>query len=129
MQTVGKHAQFPADDKMEAWIDPRSWNGLHSHLDPELAERIVTGSTPEKNIASLRRFVVKPTRFGNMFLAGDAAHIVAPAGAKGLHLAASDMKCLANAFTRFYAEENAAGIDSGSQRALACIWKAERAPG
>ncbi|WP_394787468.1 4-hydroxybenzoate 3-monooxygenase [Rhodoferax sp.] len=120
------YVQCPMDDKVEAWSDQRFWDELRSRLDPELAERIVTGPTLEKSIAPLRSFVTEPMRFGRMFLAGDAAHIVPPTGAKGLNLAASDVKYLSSAFIEFYAEKSAAGIDTYSQRALARIWKAER---
>ncbi|SDP81055.1 p-hydroxybenzoate 3-monooxygenase [Rhodoferax sp. OV413] len=120
------YVQCPLDDKVEAWSDQRFWDELRSRLDPELAERIVTGPTLEKSIAPLRSFVAEPMRFGRMFLAGDAAHIVPPTGAKGLNLAASDVKYLSSAFIEFYAEKSAAGIDTYSQRALARIWKAER---
>jgi p-hydroxybenzoate 3-monooxygenase len=120
------YVQCPLDDKVEAWSDQRFWDELRSRLDPELAERIVTGPTLEKSIAPLRSFVAEPMRFGRMFLAGDAAHIVPPTGAKGLNLAASDVKYLSGALIEFYAEKSAAGIDTYSQRALARIWKAER---
>ena len=120
------YVQCPMDDKVEAWSDQRFWDELRSRLDPELAERIVTGPTLEKSIAPLRSFVAEPMRFGRMFLAGDAAHIVPPTGAKGLNLAASDVKYLSGALIEFYAEKSAAGIDTYSQRALARIWKAER---
>ena len=120
------YVQCPVDDKVEAWSDQRFWGELRSRLDPELAERIVTGPTLEKSIAPLRSFVAEPMRFGRMFLAGDAAHIVPPTGAKGLNLAASDVKYLSGALIEFYAERSAAGIDTYSQRALARIWKAER---
>nr|WP_315225566.1 4-hydroxybenzoate 3-monooxygenase [uncultured Albidiferax sp.] len=120
------YVQCPLDDKVEAWSDQRFWDELRSRLDPELAERIVTGPTLEKSIAPLRSFVAEPMRFGRMFLAGDAAHIVPPTGAKGLNLAASDVKYLSTALIEFYTEKSAAGIDTYSQRALARIWKAER---
>jgi p-hydroxybenzoate 3-monooxygenase len=120
------YVQCPLTDKAEDWSDQRFWDELRSRLDPELAERIVTGPTIEKSIAPLRSFVAEPMRFGRMFLAGDAAHIVPPTGAKGLNLAASDVKYLSSAFIEFYAEKSAAGIDTYSQRALARIWKAER---
>nr|WP_315427404.1 4-hydroxybenzoate 3-monooxygenase [uncultured Albidiferax sp.] len=120
------YVQCPLDDKVDAWSDQRFWDELRSRLDPDLAERIVTGPTLEKSIAPLRSFVAEPMRFGRMFLAGDAAHIVPPTGAKGLNLAASDVKYLSSAFIEFYAEKSASGIDTYSQRALARIWKAER---
>jgi p-hydroxybenzoate 3-monooxygenase len=111
---------------VDAWSDQRFWDELRARLDPELAERIITGPSIEKSIAPLRSFVAEPMRFGRLFLAGDAAHIVPPTGAKGLNLAASDVKYLSSALIEFYAEKSAAGIDTYSQRALARIWKAER---
>ena len=120
------YVQCPVNDTVEAWSDQRFWDELRSRLDPELAERIVTGPTLEKSIAPLRSFVAEPMRFGRMFLAGDAAHIVPPTGAKGLNLAASDVKYLSDALIEFYGETSPAGINTYSQRALARIWKAER---
>jgi p-hydroxybenzoate 3-monooxygenase len=91
-----------------------------------MAERMVTGASIEKSIAPLRSFVAEPMRFGRLFLAGDAAHIVPPTGAKGLNLAASDVKYLSSAFIEFFKDKSTAGIDHYSQRALARIWRAER---
>lgn len=120
------YVQCPLEDKVEEWSDQRFWDELRSRLDPELAAKIVTGPSIEKSIAPLRSFVAEPMRFGRLFLAGDAAHIVPPTGAKGLNLAATDVKYLAGAFIEHYVEKSAAGIDSYSQRALRRIWKAER---
>jgi p-hydroxybenzoate 3-monooxygenase len=120
------YVQCPLDDKLEAWSDSRFWDELKRRLDPELAERIVTGPSIEKSIAPLRSFVAEPMRFGSLFLAGDAAHIVPPTGAKGLNLAATDVKYLSSAFIEHYAEKSDAGINTYSQRALKRIWKAER---
>jgi p-hydroxybenzoate 3-monooxygenase len=83
------YVQCPLDDKVEAWSDQRFWDELRAGWTPRLAERIVTGPSIEKSIAPLRSFVAEPMRFGRLFLAGDAAHIVPPTGAKGLNLAAS----------------------------------------
>ncbi len=99
---------------------------LRRRLDPEAAERVVTGPSIEKSVAPLRSFVAEPLRFGRLFLAGDAAHIVPPTGAKGLNLAAGDAFYLADALREFYAERSTAGIDAYSARALARIWKTER---
>ncbi|MEY4713028.1 MAG: hypothetical protein RIS88_2478 [Pseudomonadota bacterium] len=120
------YVQCPLTDKVEDWSDPRFWDELRSRLDPELAERIVTGPSIEKSIAPLRSFVAEPMRFGRLFLAGDAAHIVPPTGAKGLNLAATDVKYLSGAFIEYFRERSAAGIDTYSQRCLRRIWKAER---
>ena len=120
------YVQCPMTDKVEQWSDDIFWDELRKRLDPELAERIVTGPSIEKSIAPLRSFVAEPMRFGRLFLAGDAAHIVPPTGAKGLNLAASDVKYLSDAFIDFYLEKSDAGINGYSQRALARVWKAER---
>ena len=120
------YVQCPLDDHVTDWSDERFWDELRSRLDPELAERIVTGPSIEKSIAPLRSFVAEPMRFGRLFLAGDAAHIVPPTGAKGLNLAASDVKYLADGFIGYYRDKSTSGIDSYSQRALGRIWKAER---
>ena len=120
------YIQCPMTDKVEQWSDAAFWDELRKRLDPELAERITTGPSIEKSIAPLRSFVAEPMRFGRLFLAGDAAHIVPPTGAKGLNLAASDVKYLSDAFIDFYLEKSSTGIDGYSQRALARVWKAER---
>jgi p-hydroxybenzoate 3-monooxygenase len=120
------YVQCPLDDKVEAWTDQRFWDELRRRLDPELAERIVTGPSIEKSIAPLRSFVAEPMRFGRLFLAGDAAHIVPPTGAKGLNLAASDVKYLSSALAEHYGERSDAGLDHYSGRALQRVWKASR---
>lgn len=120
------YVQCPIEDKVEAWSDDRFWDELRRRLDPEMAERMVTGPSIEKSIAPLRSFVAEPMRFGRLFLAGDAAHIVPPTGAKGLNLAASDVKYLSNALVEYYLERTSAGIDDYSRKALARVWRAER---
>jgi p-hydroxybenzoate 3-monooxygenase len=120
------YVQCAADDTVEQWSDARFWHELKSRLDPELASRIITGPSIEKSIAPLRSFVAEPMRFGQLFLAGDAAHIVPPTGAKGLNLAASDVKYLCDALVEFYQEQSPAGLEGYSARALLRIWKAER---
>jgi p-hydroxybenzoate 3-monooxygenase len=120
------YVQCSLDQKAEDWTDAMFWDELRRRLDPEAAETIVTGPSIEKSIAPLRSFVAEPLRFGRLFLAGDAGHIVPPTGAKGLNLAASDVRFLARAFVEYYKERNEAGIDHYSERALRRIWKAER---
>lgn len=120
------YVQCPLSDKVQDWSDQRFWDELRKRLDPEMAERMVIGASIEKSIAPLRSFVAEPMRFGRLFLAGDAAHIVPPTGAKGLNLAASDVKYLSSAFIEYFKEKSSAGIDHYSQRALARIWRAER---
>jgi p-hydroxybenzoate 3-monooxygenase len=120
------YVQVPASDKVETWSDERFWDELRRRVDAETADNLVTGPSIEKSIAPLRSFVAEPLRFGRLFLAGDAAHIVPPTGAKGLNLAASDVGVLAEALIEFYAERSKAGIDGYSARVLSRIWKAER---
>jgi len=120
------YVQCPLDDKVEAWSDAMFWDELRRRLDREAAETIVTGPSIEKSIAPLRSFVAEPMRFGRLFLAGDAAHIVPPTGAKGLNLAAGDVGLLAQALTEHYREKSDAGIDHYSARSLRRVWRAER---
>jgi p-hydroxybenzoate 3-monooxygenase len=120
------YLQCPLDDHIDQWPDHRFWDELKRRLDSEAAEKLVTGPSIEKSIAPLRSFVAEPMRFGRMFLAGDAAHIVPPTGAKGLNLAASDAHYLAVALREHYDEKSAAGLDHYSEKALARVWKAVR---
>jgi len=120
------YLQVPLTDKVEAWSDAAFWQELRLRLDPEARETLVTGPSIEKSIAPLRSFVTEPMRFGRLFLAGDAAHIVPPTGAKGLNLAATDVKYLSMAFIEYYLERSSAGVDHYSQRCLQRIWKGER---
>jgi p-hydroxybenzoate 3-monooxygenase len=120
------YIQCRLDDNIEDWPDMRFWDELKLRLDRNAAERIATGRSIEKSIAPLRSFVAEPMRFGRLFLAGDAAHIVPPTGAKGLNLAASDVHYLSQAFAEFYDSRTTAGLDGYSERALARIWQAER---
>ena len=120
------YVQCPLDDHIDQWPDARFWDELKRRLDPAAVADLVTGPSIEKSIAPLRSFVAEPMRFGRIFLAGDAAHIVPPTGAKGLNLAASDVLYLSHAFREFYDEKSAAGIDGYSATALARVWKAVR---
>lgn len=120
------YLQVPLTDKIEDWSDERFWDELKTRLGPERAAKLVTGPSIEKSIAPLRSFVAEPMRHHNLFLAGDAAHIVPPTGAKGLNLAASDVLYLSDAFIDFYQNNSRAGIESYSERALKRIWGAER---
>jgi p-hydroxybenzoate 3-monooxygenase len=120
------YVQCGQDERVDDWSDARFWDELRRRLDPETAEALVTGPSIEKSIAPLRSFVAEPIRFGRLFLAGDAAHIVPPTGAKGLNLAASDVHYLSQALIEHFIEGSPAGLDGYSARALARIWKAER---
>lgn len=120
------YVQVPEGEKTENWSDQRFWDELRSRINPDAAERMKIGPSIEKSIAPLRSFVAEPLRFGSLFLAGDAAHIVPPTGAKGLNLAISDVTMLGDALIEFYVERSKAGLDAYSTKALARIWKAER---
>ncbi len=120
------YLQVSLTDKVEQWSDDAFWQELRLRLDPEAREHLVTGPSIEKSIAPLRSFVTEPMRFGTLFLAGDAAHIVPPTGAKGLNLAATDVKYLSDALIEACVENSHAGIDHYSTRCLARIWRAER---
>ena len=122
------YVQCSLNDAVEDWSDERFWNELKSRLDPESAAKLQTGPSIEKGIAPLRSFVAEPMKFGNLFLAGDAAHIVPPAGAKGLNLAASDIHYLSETLTEHYSSQrkDASILTQYSTRALARVWKTER---
>jgi len=120
------YLQCPLDTDAADWSDERFWDELRRRLDPEIAEAMQTGPSIEKSVAPLRSFVAEPLRFGTLFLAGDAAHIVPPTGAKGLNLAASDVRYLAEGLIGHFRERSQAGLEHYSARALARIWKAER---
>jgi p-hydroxybenzoate 3-monooxygenase len=120
------YLQCSLTDKIENWSDDAFWDELAKRLDEPGRQNLVRGPSIEKSIAPLRSFVAEPMRFGSLFLAGDAAHIVPPTGAKGLNLAATDVKYLSTALIEHFQEKSNAGIDTYSQRCLARIWKAER---
>ncbi len=120
------YIQCDIDEKLEDWSDERFWDELCLRLGPEVGARVVRGPSFEKSIAPLRSFVAEPMRWNRLFLAGDAAHIVPPTGAKGMNLAVSDVAILAEAFVEHYTENSDAGIDNYSSRALARVWKAVR---
>jgi p-hydroxybenzoate 3-monooxygenase len=120
------YLQVPLTDHLDQWPDEAFWDELRNRLDPDARDHLVTGPSIEKSIAPLRSFVAEPMRFGTLFLAGDAAHIVPPTGAKGLNLAATDVKFLSDALIEACIEKSHAGIDHYSKRCLARIWRAER---
>jgi len=120
------YLQVPLTDQLDQWPDEAFWDELRNRLDPDARDHLVTGPSIEKSIAPLRSFVAEPMRFGTLFLAGDAAHIVPPTGAKGLNLAATDVKFLSDALIEACIEKSQSGIDHYSARCLARIWRAER---
>jgi p-hydroxybenzoate 3-monooxygenase len=120
------YLQCRLDDQVDDWSDDRFYDELRRRLDAEAVGRLHPGKSIEKSIAPLRSFVAEPMRYGNLFLAGDAAHIVPPTGAKGLNLAASDVYYLWQALAEYYKDGSRSGIDAYSHRALRRVWKAER---
>ena len=120
------YLQVALTENVEDWSDERFWNELKSRMLPEDAKNVVMGTSLEKSIAPLRSFVTEPMRYKKLFLAGDAAHIVPPTGAKGLNLAASDVMYLADAFEDYYHNQSEAGIAGYSERCLKRVWGAER---
>ncbi len=119
------YVQCPLTDTIEDWPDDRFWSELYARIPPDQAARIETGPSVEKSIAPLRSFVAEPMRHGNLFLAGDAAHIVPPTGAKGLNLAVSDVRYLARALREHYNGDDRY-LDGYSDLALRRVWGAVR---
>jgi p-hydroxybenzoate 3-monooxygenase len=120
------YIQVPADEDVEAWSDDRIWSELHTRLARDDGWILREGPMLEKAIAPLRSFVAEPMRHGRLFLAGDAAHIVPPTGAKGLNLAVADVTVLARALADFYATAGEAGLDAYSDTCLRRVWQGER---
>ncbi len=120
------YVQCAVDEDLNEWPDDRFWDELKARLPEEAARAIVTGPSVEKSIAPLRSIVAEPMRYRRLFLAGDAAHIVPPTGAKGLNLAASDVYFLSRGLIDYYKKGDEAGLESYSEKALRRIWKAER---
>lgn len=118
------YLQAPASDRPEDWSDDRYWETLLRRFPEDLASRIQTGPTIEKSMAPLRSFVSEPLRWGRLFLAGDAGHIVPPTGAKGLNLAFSDVFYLSRALRAHYQERSDHYLDRYSEMALRRIWAA-----
>jgi p-hydroxybenzoate 3-monooxygenase len=120
------YLQCSLSENVDEWPDERFWAELRRRLDKSAAAALVTGPSLEKSIAPLRSFVAEPMRFGHLFLAGDAAHIVPPTGAKGLNLAASDVRYLSRALIDHYRTGSTSELDAYSAKALRRVWKAER---
>jgi p-hydroxybenzoate 3-monooxygenase len=120
------YVQCGEDDTVDAWPDDRFWAELSARLPASVARRLITGPSIEKSTTPLRSFVAEPLRYGRLFLAGDAGHIVPPTGAKGLNLAMSDVRYLFEALDEALRGRSTTGLDSYSDRALARVWKAVR---
>lgn len=120
------YIDVPLTEKIEDWSDDRVWDELATRLGPDAAAHMTRGPSIEKSIAPLRSFVFEPMQHGSLFLAGDAAHIVPPTGAKGLNLAASDVSYLSDALIGYFKRNDADGVAGYSTKALARVWKSER---
>lgn len=120
------YIQCDRDEKLEDWPDDRLWDELKQRLGPDVAPHVTTGPALEKSITGLHSFVCLPMRHGRLFLAGDAAHIVPPTGAKGLNLAASDIHYLSRALVSHYARNDSTLLGAYSDQASTRVWKAER---
>jgi p-hydroxybenzoate 3-monooxygenase len=120
------YIQCALDERIEDWPDARIWDELELRLGSDPPPRITRGPSIEKSVAPLRSFVSTPMQHGRLFLAGDAAHIVPPTGAKGLNLAASDVHYLCRALTAHYGKHDDELLAAYSDTALARVWKAER---
>lgn len=120
------YVQVPLEDKIEDWPDARFWDELKARIPQHTAEKLVTGPSIEKSIAPLHSSVSEPMRYGRLFLAGDAAHIVPPTGAKGLNLATGDVSILFRVLLKVFKENRTDLLDKYSELALHRVWKAER---
>jgi p-hydroxybenzoate 3-monooxygenase len=120
------YIQVPLTDRVEDWSDEAFWSELKRRLPKSAADTLITGPSIEKSIAPLRSFVCEPMQYGNLFLVGDAAHIVPPTGAKGLNLAASDVATLYKIMTRVYHHNDKSCIEQYSRIALRRVWHGER---
>jgi p-hydroxybenzoate 3-monooxygenase len=120
------YVQCPLEDKVEQWPDSRFWDELRARLPERYARQLVSGPSLEKSIVPLRSFVTEPMQFGRLYLVGDAAHIVPPTGAKGLNLAAADVRVLARGLVEFYRAGSPTLLEEYSARALRRVWKATR---
>src|SRR5580704_12417565 len=120
------YIQCDLGDSVDAWPDERFWQEFKARCPIDMAEAIVTGPSIEKSIAPLRSFVSEPMRYGKLFLAGDAAHIVPPTGAKGLNLAISDVFYLSRALSEVYRTGNTHYLENYSAMALRRVWSSAR---
>ncbi len=120
------YLQCPPDDKAENWSDDRIWSELRTRLDVPDRPPVVEGKITQKSVTAMKNFVIEPMQFGQLFMAGDAAHIVPPTGAKGLNSAMADISVLAPAFIDFYKTGKRDRLDRYSTTALARVWQVQR---
>jgi p-hydroxybenzoate 3-monooxygenase len=119
------YLQCPPDDHAKNWSDDRIWSELHARLDLPGGPKLNEGRIVQKGVAAMRSYLAEPMRYGRLFLAGDAAHIVPPTGAKGLNLAIRDVHALADALVRWYGANDRSGLDHYSETCLRRVWRAE----
>jgi len=120
------YIQCSTDDSADNWSDEQFWDELEHRIGAETAKHLQRGPSIEKSIAPLRSFVAEPMRYGNLFLAGDAAHIVPPTGAKGLNLAIADVLVLSKGLIEYFKNSNSNYLDRYSESVLKRVWKVER---
>src|SRR5229473_386732 len=125
-QVTRLYLQVAPDEDLAAWPDERIWQELHARLETDSGWSLREGPILERGVTGMRSFVVEPMQHGRLFLAGDAAHIVPPTGAKGLNLAAADVRILARAFVDFYASGYSRLLDRYSEICLRRVWKVQR---
>src|SRR5580704_10435223 len=125
-QLTRLYLQCEPDEQIEAWPDARIWEELHRRFATRDGWKLNEGTITQKGVTEMRSFVVEPMQHGNLFLAGDAAHIVPPTGAKGLNLAVADVQVLARALRAYYKTGSTELFDSYSATCLSRIWKGER---
>ena len=120
------YLQCAPDEDLSRWPDERIWAELHKRLEDVAGPKVNEGPILQKGVTPMRSYVVEPMRHGRLFLAGDAAHIVPPTGAKGMNLAVADIRVLAKAFADHYAHAASDGLDRYSDTCLRRVWKAQR---
>ena len=120
------YVQVSLEDSVEQWSDARFWDELKYRIPERAADNLITGESIEKSITPLRSFICEPMQWGNLFLVGDAAHIVPPTGAKGLNLAVSDVHYLSEALVSYYGNHDKWAVQNYSVKALERVWKASR---
>ncbi|HWF13490.1 MAG TPA: 4-hydroxybenzoate 3-monooxygenase [Candidatus Acidoferrales bacterium] len=120
------YLQVPHDEDISAWSDDRIWSELRARTAADGNWKLNEGAIFQKGITGMRSYVVEPMQYGKMFLAGDAAHIVPPTGAKGLNLAVADVRIMAQAFSEFYKTGKTEPLQRYSEIVLRRVWKAQR---
>lgn len=120
------YIQCPPEEDIAEWPDERIWQELQTRLAPTAGWKLIEGPVIQKGITGMRSFVAEPMQFGRLFLAGDSAHIVPPTGAKGLNLAAADVRVLAQALSEYYVSGKTQLLDRYSETCLRRVWKVQR---